>query len=133
MLDWLRQAKMVRRETGPDADLLAELLTSAAGRLSCPECGQQGLSVSPHQADEEENDEAWGMARACQGCGRPISRERLEALPNVQLCIECQRGDDRGGSQGPVEYCERCGSVLVMRQTRSGVTRYTMSCPQCRR
>jgi len=27
----------------------------------------------------------------CKSCGRPISRERLEFLPYVERCIECQR------------------------------------------
>ena len=32
--------------------------------------------------------EAYGM---CQNCGAPISAERLEAMPYVELCIACQR------------------------------------------
>jgi DnaK suppressor protein len=32
-----------------------------------------------------------GRYGACERCGRPISPERLEALPWAALCIECKR------------------------------------------
>ncbi len=31
----------------------------------------------------------------CEECGRPISQERLEAMPYVRLCIECQGQAER--------------------------------------
>ncbi len=37
-----------------------------------------------------------GTYGSCESCGRPISIERLEALPWAILCIECkQRGEGR--------------------------------------
>ena len=35
----------------------------------------------------------------CENCGRPIAPERLEALPFVSLCIECQESSDRRESR----------------------------------
>ena len=32
-----------------------------------------------------------GSFGLCQSCGRPIDVERLEALPQAELCIECAR------------------------------------------
>jgi RNA polymerase-binding protein DksA len=32
-----------------------------------------------------------GSYGLCQSCGRPIDVERLEALPQADLCIECAR------------------------------------------
>jgi RNA polymerase-binding transcription factor DksA len=35
-----------------------------------------------------------GTFGRCEGCGRPIARERLEVLPRARLCIRCQRRED---------------------------------------
>jgi RNA polymerase-binding transcription factor DksA len=32
-----------------------------------------------------------GSYGTCRGCGREIGRERLEAVPEAVLCIDCQR------------------------------------------
>jgi DnaK suppressor protein len=37
-----------------------------------------------------------GTYGACANCGRPISAERLEAIPWAALCIDCQRAAGRG-------------------------------------
>jgi predicted RNA-binding Zn-ribbon protein involved in translation (DUF1610 family) len=130
-LDWLRQAKMVRRDTAPEADLLGELLRAAGPKLNCPRCGGAGLDARPAA---DENDEDWGMARPCQTCGKPIARERLEVFPDVRLCVACQAAFDRGEPSGPAQYCPRCGNVMQLGQSRSpGVTRYVLTCPKCRR
>jgi predicted RNA-binding Zn-ribbon protein involved in translation (DUF1610 family) len=132
MLQWLRGVRMARRDTEPDVALLAELMRSAGPRLTCPTCEATGLAVGPA---EPERDEDWQMARACESCGRPIARERLEVFPQTRLCVECQGKADRGerGGAQEVDYCPKCGSVMTLRQSRRGVTRYEMVCPQCRR
>ncbi len=131
MLQWLKTADMVRRDAAPEVDLLAELLRSAAGRMKCPKCGQVGLSAEANRDDAADED--WGMARKCAVCEQPIPSERLEVFPNAELCVACQARSDRGEATGTVEYCPHCGIVMTMRQDRRGVTRYVMSCPQCRR
>ena len=131
MLDWLRKAKMVRRGVEPEPDLLAELLRAAAPKLHCPQCGAAGLVVRPVAV---ENDEEWGMARACDACGRPIARDRLEVVPDATMCVDCQARADRGESATVAEYCPRCGNLMVVRQSRTaGVTRYVQACPKCHR
>jgi RNA polymerase-binding protein DksA len=37
-----------------------------------------------------------GTYGQCQSCGRPISPERLEAIPWTTRCIECKRREERG-------------------------------------
>ncbi len=135
MLQWLRAVKMARRDTEPDPELIAELFRSAAGRFECPDCQAKGLIVRASQVEaEEQDDEAWGMARICQSCRRPIPRERLEVFPDTRLCVACQSKDDRKEQGGEVEYCPRCGSVMSLRQTSgAGLTRYKMTCPTCRK
>lgn len=131
MLDWLRRANMVRRDVEPKLDLLGELFRISVAKYTCPKCGAADLEVTPVP---EENDEDWGMARACEVCGRGIARERLEVFPSTKLCVECQSRADRGELTGAAEYCPRCGNLMVVRQTRStGITRYVTACPKCRR
>jgi DNA-directed RNA polymerase subunit M/transcription elongation factor TFIIS len=130
MLGWLRQAQMVRRDAAPEPELLGELFSAAAGKLRCPKCGHSGLAAAALADDED--DEAWGMARKCDVCGRPIARERLAALPDVRLCVACQASDDRGAAPSEVEYCPRCGSVMTLVARQRGITRYELTCPSCR-
>lgn len=35
-----------------------------------------------------------GTYGVCTNCGQPIQAERLEALPQAELCIDCQRSAD---------------------------------------
>jgi len=45
-----------------------------------------------------------GTYGVCLRCGRPISKQRLEAVPEVELCIQCQREEEiRPRSRRPVE------------------------------
>jgi DnaK suppressor protein len=37
-----------------------------------------------------------GTYGICETCGRPISEERLEAIPYATQCIECKRKGERG-------------------------------------
>ena len=37
-----------------------------------------------------------GTFGTCSRCGRPISEERLEAMPYATKCIECKRLEERG-------------------------------------
>jgi RNA polymerase-binding protein DksA len=37
-----------------------------------------------------------GTYGRCQNCGRPISPERLEAIPWATRCIDCKRKEERG-------------------------------------
>lgn len=37
-----------------------------------------------------------GTFGICESCGRPISEERLEAIPYATQCIDCRRKGERG-------------------------------------
>jgi RNA polymerase-binding protein DksA len=37
-----------------------------------------------------------GTYGTCRTCGRPISEERLEAIPYATQCIDCKRREERG-------------------------------------
>lgn len=131
MLQWLREARQLRRGAEPEPELLSELFRAAADKFACPNCSTIGLVVGDMPA---EDDEEWGMGRACEACRKPISSERLELIPGARLCATCQGRSDRGELAGPAEYCPRCGSVMTLRQSRgAGITRYVMACPSCRR
>ncbi|HEX2052738.1 MAG TPA: TraR/DksA C4-type zinc finger protein [Actinomycetota bacterium] len=38
---------------------------------------------------------AQGSYGICEGCGKPISPERLKALPHALLCIQCKKAEER--------------------------------------
>jgi predicted RNA-binding Zn-ribbon protein involved in translation (DUF1610 family) len=130
MLAWLRSVKMARRETEPDLDVIGELFRAAAGKFKCPGCGAVGLDV---REVEELDDEAWGMARKCESCGKPVDPERVELFPDARLCVACQRKADTGQDDAPADYCPRCGGRMTLRRASQGVTRYRLYCPACRR
>jgi hypothetical protein len=120
---------MIRAGKAPEPEMLPELLRAAAGKLACPGCGALGLAAADLPP---EDDETWGQARACEVCGQPIARERLEALGDVKLCAACQQCDECGAAPAATEFCSRCGSALVVRASRgAGVTRYVSMCPAC--
>ena len=103
MIGLLRAAKKVSRHNVPPLDLLEELFVSATGQMPCPECGRVGLAVAP--AEDE-----WKEEKPCAGCGRPIEPERLEFLPDTELCVACQRHAESGEKTVEHEYCPHCGS-----------------------
>ena len=36
-----------------------------------------------------------GTYGACQSCGKPINRDRLEAVPHARLCIACKSQEEK--------------------------------------
>ncbi|MFH1943083.1 MAG: TraR/DksA family transcriptional regulator [bacterium] len=46
-----------------------------------------------------------GTFGACDSCGNPISKERLEAVPHARLCIACKSNEEKidKASQGSEE------------------------------
>jgi len=45
-----------------------------------------------------------GTYGLCQSCGKPISEERLEAVPHARLCIECKALEEK--TSPPTEEIE---------------------------
>ena len=133
MVRWLRTAGKLRPGREPEAEIVRELFPTVVARLVCPQCGAGGLSFGPAREDVSE----WPGDRVCSSCGKTISSERLDALPDAQLCAVCQRADEQGQGPAEVEYCPQCGAPMALKPTRgAGVTRYEMVCtsiPPCRR
>jgi RNA polymerase-binding protein DksA len=46
-----------------------------------------------HAALKRMEEGTYGI---CENCGKPIGKERLEAMPWVTLCIDCKRLAERG-------------------------------------
>lgn len=124
MVRWLLKIRKIRPGREPDLEILTELFHAMAGQLACPECGATGLIIGP--ADDEAD---WPGERPCAACGKLISAERLEALPNTTLCAACQRAEEEGRPKVEVDYCPRCGAPMTLRPTTTGgVTRYKLVC-----
>ena len=129
MVGHLKRARMIRPGKAPEPHMLAELLRAAVGKLTCPKCGEFGMTARPLAPND---DEEWGQARKCEGCGQPISRERLAALPDTRLCAACQQCEECGAAPPSQDFCSRCGTPLVVRAARgAGITRYVSTCPSC--
>jgi predicted RNA-binding Zn-ribbon protein involved in translation (DUF1610 family) len=109
-----------------------EVFRATADKFACPECRHVGLSAAP--APDDGTD--WPDARDCASCGKPISQERLEAVPGATLCAACQRDEELGRARTEIEYCPRCGAPMELRLSRAGgLTRYVLACtasPPCR-
>jgi DNA-directed RNA polymerase subunit M/transcription elongation factor TFIIS len=130
MLRRLQSAGMMRRAKEPDEAVIEELFLQTAPRFPCPECGRTGLVVEDVDVDAD-----WGTARLCARCRRPIPPERLEIFPGATLCAACQQADEAAGEADPAtpDYCPRCGSIMTLRASGAGMSRYVMTCPQCRK
>ncbi len=131
LLDRLRATGVLRRAKDPDPDEILELVRANLGKLTCPACERAGMKLEASATDDDA--EAWGDPKPCEACGALIPAERLELFPNTTLCVACQQANERGEDTGPAEYCPYCGNVMQLRKARSGITRYVLECPSCRR
>ena len=129
----LRAAGLLKRASGEeikDVEYLAALAQPLADSWPCRECGGVGLTVEISDGDDDDFD----SGQPCAACGKVIPAERMELFPGTTLCTTCQSVVDRGGTPDTQEYCPRCGSLMQIRSARgSGVARYALVCPQCRR
>ena len=123
MLERLHQRGMLKRASKPPPDLLMELFANALPRLECSQCQRPGLQL------QEIDEQGWDTGRSCQSCGKRIPVERLEVLPETQYCTACA-AVPADGPEG--EYCPKCGALMSIRPSRRGLTRYELSCPDCR-
>lgn len=126
----LRSWGMLRSNSEASVAEMHELLRAAAVRQTCPQCSHKGLWVDKSDDDQQE----WPTARRCEVCGKLIDPERLEVFPDAVRCTSCERRDEQGLTPVEHEYCPRCGSLMVLKQTRSGITRYELVCssgPRC--
>lgn len=121
--------KRATREERSDLDYLLALAETACQRWHCPDCGASGFTVA-----EKDTSDDFGGGKPCAACGKLIPAERIEVFPETSLCTSCQSTVDRGGIPDTEEYCSRCGTRMQIRAAGgSGVSRYALVCPQCRR
>jgi DnaK suppressor protein len=52
----------------------------------------QDLIVKSSKALNKIEAGSYGL---CESCGKPISADRLEALPHALMCIECKKAEER--------------------------------------
>ena len=117
----LRSIGQLRRDVQPQPQMLIELFRQCSRQLACHECDHVGLTT------REPREEDWGTARCCERCHARIPNERLELFPDARRCAACEAAGDKAER----DFCPRCGNEMQIRQSRSGVTRYSMVCPSC--
>lgn len=70
-----------------------------AGGWARDEAVNEQIEVSTREAVERARQRNLGANResreTCAECDEPIPPARREAIPGVQLCIECQQANDR--------------------------------------
>ena len=125
VMRWLNKAGKIKKGRIPDPAIAYEIFRSSASNWTCPSCSTPGLYVRPAAEDVAE----WGDPTPCTACGKIISPERLEAVPNATLCIACQNRIDQGLEPITQDYCPRCGSLMTVRQSRgAGLARFVQVC-----
>ena len=85
----------VEEVTGSSDNHLAETASATLNReidYTLEENSERLLSAIDAALQRIE-DGTYGI---CQGCGKPIGAERLDALPYTTQCIECKRKEERG-------------------------------------
>lgn len=129
----LRKLGAFRRAPRPPEELVREVLASRSDELRCDQCRSANLAVTLDAASDDDGE--WDQVVVCEVCRKPIPRERLEVVPGARRCAACQSAADVGALAAESEYCPKCGSLMELRVSRSGVTRYKMVCtgnPPCR-
>ncbi|HVR62148.1 MAG TPA: TraR/DksA family transcriptional regulator [Polyangia bacterium] len=71
---------------------MAQVIASKRNRSRSDELGKVLAAL-------KRLDDAPEMFGLCTECEEPIPPRRLELMPYVELCVECQRGED--GPKGP--------------------------------
>lgn len=126
----LRQSGKLRREAKPDHALVIQLASASAPGWNCAACDQIGLTASER---EFEGDDGWGGAVACKRCKSAIPPARIEIFPDATLCADCQSKEDAGETSDEPDFCPRCGSIMELKKSHRGVTRFELACMGCRR
>ena len=131
LVEQLRSLGMLKRQKDPEPQMILELFSGARNKLTCRACDSGELDIEAHT---DEWDDEWDIGRKCEDCGTIIPPERLEIFPDSRTCTSCQRKAEQGIDDSEPEYCPHCGSIMVVKRTGgSGISRYVMSCPDCRR
>jgi len=76
--------------TDEDEQPLAEMSQTIASSRNRARAGELG-KIQAALARLEQDPESFGL---CAECDEPISPKRLELMPYVDLCVECQQAKD---------------------------------------
>jgi RNA polymerase-binding protein DksA len=79
------EAQALYEEHEPDWEDRASLVVQASGLEQLGD-NQRAQLVQVTAALERLDDGTWGW---CLGCGKPIDRERLRAVPEAARCVGC--------------------------------------------
>jgi predicted RNA-binding Zn-ribbon protein involved in translation (DUF1610 family) len=113
-----------------DPEIIRELFPIHAAQMECPNCGKMELTarIAPKESW------TWADEVCCEYCGKIIPAERLAAVPNATLCVNCQSVAERGELLNDAKYCPRCGDAMTLKSIScgNGITRPTFICPNCR-
>ncbi|MGL6193187.1 MAG: TraR/DksA C4-type zinc finger protein [Thermoguttaceae bacterium] len=74
-----------------DAALVSELFRIHIRSVHCPECGKHGCLTCRAAKAEDWN---WADEVRCEECKAEIPKARVDAIPGVKRCVECQREQD---------------------------------------
>jgi DnaK suppressor protein len=109
-----RRRDALARALKGDLSLLQELHAAVSGDVLDAACDTAQDEVNSQLVDVESRELAaieTAIARMdegsygdCDGCGKPIPLQRLQAVPYVTDCIACRRKAEAGAAAGPVSW-----------------------------
>ena len=105
-------------------------------RLRCSQCGAKSAELSGQQRRQAISPNALTAEVRCIVCGKVISLERLEAVPDTKRCVSCQEKLEHSGenAEEPI-FCKKCGARMVWRiRTSVSPVKYFLGCsnyPRC--
>src|SRR5664280_2830893 len=78
----------LRAELAADREALRQTITDAERALVAIQGDGSGEGAGDDQVDA-------GTYGACESCGRPIAKARLQAFPRATLCVSCKQREER--------------------------------------
>lgn len=109
-----RRRDALARALKGDLSLLQELHAEASGDVLDAACDTAQDEINSQLVDVESRELAAiesaiarideGTYGDCEGCGKPIPLQRLQAVPYVADCIVCRRKAEAGEGLGPVSW-----------------------------
>jgi DnaK suppressor protein len=108
----VRRRDALARALEGDLSLLRELHAEVSGDVLDAACDTAQDEINSQLVDGESRELTAidaaiarmneGSFGDCEGCGKPIPLQRLQAVPYVTDCIGCRRLVERNGATGPV-------------------------------
>jgi DnaK suppressor protein len=110
----IRRREALARALEGDLSLLRELHAVTSGDVLDAACDTAQDEINSQLVDVESRELAAidnailrmdeGTYGDCDGCGKPIPLQRLQAVPYVNDCIVCRRKAEDNGPMGPTSW-----------------------------